>query len=548
MYFVLALFLVGTIALLAWQWWTPFEGGVDENGYLVAGRTLAERGRLALVPAKSPGGECSTFVGDMWVGADVGTPRERYYPKYPPGFPLLVAVCWKIGGIDTGRTLAYLLNPLGYCVALLGIFALTRALVSSFAGVVAIVCVVLSAPVMRLFNVPGSHGISIALLAWAAFILVRWLDEGRWWQAIVVGVLSGYAAIVRSGEGILVLPLLVALALNWKDRRRLLQGIAMLGIWALPVAAAALAQKAATGSWTGYATTGEDSAFGFSYLIANARYTLEGLLESGFGFMFPLGLAGLILLAWHRRNVGIVLLVWVLANVLVYAFYYWAPNNDLVIRGRFNLPSYGPAVAGTLFLVVSLARCAAPGARWLANTAVIIISLGSIAYVLDHGLAWARTDVIAKLNLEERLVWVQERIEPDAVLLCDETDMLDHLQFASNLTLHDFRPFNEQALQYLVDNDRLNSLDRHRRKYLRERYLSLRQAGMIQLRDQMISGYIARGRKVYAFEGPRRAFLGWGSLKQHGLVATRIGDYKSSETFGFPNVAMDGVLYEIVRK
>ena len=71
--------------------WSPAHGGVDQHGYLVGGKMVDQRlttgmsMRHPLTGAYDP----YLFVGAMWVGFDLGTPNEQWYPKYPIGLPVL---------------------------------------------------------------------------------------------------------------------------------------------------------------------------------------------------------------------------------------------------------------------------------------------------------------------------------------------------------------------------------------------------------------------------------------------------------------------------
>ena len=72
------------------------------------------------------------FVGRMWVGADLGTPQERYYPKYPIGLPALVATSLWIGGDTWGPIIVYWINPVAMTLAVLATFLLVRLVAGSF--------------------------------------------------------------------------------------------------------------------------------------------------------------------------------------------------------------------------------------------------------------------------------------------------------------------------------------------------------------------------------------------------------------------------------
>ena len=65
-------------------------------------------------------------VGRMWVGADLGTPQERFFPKYPLGYPFLVALSLWIGGDTYGPLAAYWINPVAMTLALAATYLLIR--------------------------------------------------------------------------------------------------------------------------------------------------------------------------------------------------------------------------------------------------------------------------------------------------------------------------------------------------------------------------------------------------------------------------------------
>ena len=133
-FLVLALLVAGGYGFFLSSYWTPAPGrpGIDENGYLLGGRNLAEHGTIGFKPSDD-----FQFVGAMWIRTSAGTVlppailpeflRQRlavhtkeswYYPKYPAGVPLLNAIAIRLGGNDW----AFAVPPVCATLAVLGIF------------------------------------------------------------------------------------------------------------------------------------------------------------------------------------------------------------------------------------------------------------------------------------------------------------------------------------------------------------------------------------------------------------------------------------------
>ncbi len=202
---LLALALAGGFLLAAVAFDPPAHGGVDENGYLTGGKLLARHGTMAFRPA-GPDGDFDPFqfVGRMWVAADAGTDRETYYPKYPAGFPLLVAAALKLGGAGA----VYLVNPVAAALAVLGTFFLGRHLGGTLPGLLAAVCFATSLTTIQCATDPNSHATAACCGVWGLYWLLLWLRGGGTAVAFAAGLAFGYAATIRYTEGLLILPLL----------------------------------------------------------------------------------------------------------------------------------------------------------------------------------------------------------------------------------------------------------------------------------------------------------------------------------------------------
>lgn len=551
LYLVLALFLIAAAASVMMVWNVPVHGGVDENGYLVAGRQIAETGRPVLIPDHYRSSPVPTFVGDMWVGQNLGTPQERYLTKYPPLVPLLIAAALKIGGQAHGVTFAYLLNPIGYCLGLLGVYLLARRLAGGGPALAALVVAIASEPVLRMFSIPGSHGISFAITSFAAYALVRWLQDGEWHHAVAAGILCSLAAGARAGEVGLVVPLAVAALVRLRrSRRDLLQSLAMVGSWAAIYGAMVLLQYAWSGHWSLYTATGESKAFGLHYLWQHLPIVGRNLLMQTVGLFLPLGVIGVVMLYRRDRALALALGAWIAVNVLLYGSYYWAPRNSLTIYSRFFLPSVGPLCACGIAALVWMA-----GASENRGRRAMMMGVLWIAALLSAGVSYSRVftffslDTLGRMNIAARVEWLASRVPADAVIFADEVDALNHLQFASDYTLYDGRYFRHENLDWLTqfDPDQPNSLDAERRRYLNEVFVARTPAQLTQMRDELIAAYKKDGRRVFIFSGPQRAWASFDSLQQYGLRAQEIAVGKA-KTPTLPTIPDRWSLEEVVAK
>ena len=153
----------------------PAHGGVDENGYLTGGKLLAQHGTMVFRPV-DPSGKFDPFqfVGRMWVAIDAGTDRERYVPKYPAGYPLLVAIAWRLGGTAG----AYWVNPLAMAGAVLGTFFLGRRLAGTLPGLLAAAAFATSLTTTQCATDPNSHATAACCGVWGLYGLLVWQRGG----------------------------------------------------------------------------------------------------------------------------------------------------------------------------------------------------------------------------------------------------------------------------------------------------------------------------------------------------------------------------------
>jgi 4-amino-4-deoxy-L-arabinose transferase-like glycosyltransferase len=399
-YGLIALLLAAAFFYTAMCYWVPAHGGTDQNGYLVGGKMIAQTLTMRQSPQR-PGSNAvfdpHQFIGRMWVGADLGTADERYYPKYPIGLPALYAVLIWIGGCISPYwqvALPYCLSPIAMSLSVWGTYLLARRFAGSFGGLLAAMVYATSPVTLQLAINPNSHAACVCCVAWGMYFLIGWWQFRSMPRAIAAGLLLGYAATIRYTEVTLALPLglVVLFALRWRDWKTLGQAVALLAAWAVPVALLVLYNRFAIGNTTGYDHTNESSGFAWSYAADNWETMLRQMNTYGLAGVFPLALAGLGWMFWWNWRAALVLTAWIVPCLLIYTFYYWAPDGWSIGYLRF-FTTILPALALCFFWLMSRLN------RWamlhhetdrltaLSIAIAIVVGIAAtiiVAYALQH--------------------------------------------------------------------------------------------------------------------------------------------------------------------
>jgi hypothetical protein len=338
---MVALLLTALYAVVVFRFWAPADGGIDQNAYLVGGRMIAQH--------FSPRYDLPNpfaYVGGMFIRTDAGS----YYPKYPFGLPLLYAVVFWVAGAGKAAMLAFLVSPVCAVASILGMFLLARLVAGTFAALCAAVLLATSQIMLLLADNPNSHAACLVCVIWGMFWLLRWWQTGSVWRGFLAGFLLGYACLVRYSEGLLILPIGVAVLhrLRWSNWRSYVRNAVPVVAWAIPVVTLLLFNKHSIGTWTGYDSTNE-SEFGEAFTWAKLSTTWDLVLrtfyDTGLFFVFPLGIAGFGMLFRRHVMLGVMLLAWFVPGVALYMAYYFSPEMGLAYA-RFFLTFLPAALVG----------------------------------------------------------------------------------------------------------------------------------------------------------------------------------------------------------
>jgi len=534
---LLGLVLVGVFLYGTQRYWVPAHPGVDQNGYLVGGKMLADHGTTRLAPTNPQTHQPDpwAFVGRMWIGADIGKASERYYPKYPIGLSVLVALVLKFGGNHNGVFLTYLLSPACMTLALGAVFLLARRLAGSFAAVLAVAIIGGSQVTMGLTNNPNSHASTMFCVCWGMYFLFCWWQDNRWWPALAAGFLLGYAVTIRYSEAVLLFPLaklqwpkgMTAIAhsqaghcglhilhalpvgplglvmlfnMHWRRRRCYLQCAAMLACWAIPVALLLLHNWIGFHSLTGYDPCNESEGFSWDNFCNNWETMVKQLYNVGLFFILPIGILGLAWMLWRMTRVAMVLWSWLIPGVLLYTAYYWAPDGLNIGYMRFFLTLLPPLALGAAWLMtkaIFIPGYPAPNTAGAIRKPSPVLppsrtGAGQFGMAIGSILVVAISVAVNIVNSQDTLAMEMFRSN-DARLAADHVtgaapagsmvigpdQILNHLQFAGDYQLYCDSVFNQQQMQNMYDRiQRAQDMDPNQPQpfpFQPERIMALRQ-------------------------------------------------------------------------
>ncbi|MGH7670550.1 MAG: ArnT family glycosyltransferase, partial [Gemmatimonadaceae bacterium] len=410
--------IVGLIALN----YLPVGGFYDDGLYTILAKSLA------------------TGHGYRFLNLP-GTPAAVHYP---PGYPLLLALIWKIGPAFPANVLWFkLLN-----VLLLGViawmtcrYAVRVLLLSPTVAVLATLLGTITIPILVLSTLVLSESLFLALLIPALILAERMTRQAPPTRrgAVILGVLSGVVMLVRSVGVMLVIAVLVM----WLVRRHWRAVAWYLGstlvvvlpwlIWSSVHAAdVAPVLRGSYGSYLGWFLGGL-RAGGLPFVVATARVNIPTLV-SGVATSFRFtsspvvsggtALALALLLgygAWRARSrapVTLVFLALYLGLVIVW------PNQPL----RFVWGVW-PLLMALLLVPLEALRAPADHRRALRiGVAVVALLLapGVLRYNVRgyRGSWWESIPRSMTGQAQPAISWVRTHVKPDEVVAGPSEPML----------------------------------------------------------------------------------------------------------------------------
>jgi hypothetical protein len=434
-----------------------------------------------------------------------------------------VATSLWVGGDTWGPIIVYWINPVAMTLAVLATFLLVRLVAGSFWALCGAVVFATSPVTVGLTTNPNSHATAVCCATWGMYLLLRWWQAHGVWRALLAGLLLGYAATIRYTEGLLVLPLVlvVLLGMRWRVRRAYLEAFWAIAGWAIPIFVLVSYNLAAMGHVTGYDGTNESIGFSWQFAADNWEPMLRQLGTIALYCIFPFSVIGLLAMLGRNWRVGLVLAAWAVPCILVYTFYYWAPDPLAMQQGnfigymRFFLTILPALVMMAFWLFDQIGQFlsqkstagawASPWAFRIAQLSFGIVTLIAIAVHLQTSTFAAEVDQNNRLMLQTNTQQVLATAPAGSVIFAQDNPLLHHLQFERDYTLYTGETFNKGFIDQLpqMDPDEPQGWEPGRRDALYKRLKDLSQAQLDEDQRRLMTMALDAGRRVF-FIIPRR--------------------------------------------
>ena len=399
-------------------------------------------------------------------------------------------------------------------------FLLIRGLLGSLAGLLGMLAMAASPDTLGLAINPNSHATSLFCVVWGFCLLLAWWRWRGFWRALIGAFLIGYAATVRYSEGLLLLPVVLVVLFNLRPRRLgdYLISLLILAAWAVPVGALLWYNRKFLGTWTGYDSTHESTGFSVKYFLANWDVLLRTLSTAGLFFLMPMAAAGAVMVYRQSWRLGAVLTSWIVPSMLLYASYYWAPDNTTALSyGRFFLTILPPLIACAIFFIIRAGMLPRPQVlpaeppmhlKW---TRLSILAAGVVVASARPSMPKPPrkfSHMIRPLILTCRTAtdMIRDNIPAGTTIFGDD-NLLRELQFVGDWKLYDYRLFTPHYVERLgrVDPDDPSPLQFQRSRALYDRLSGQSDAELFADQINLMTAAVSAGQEVYLVLPPSAA-------------------------------------------
>lgn len=405
---IIALIIVAQFVFMM-KYFEPSISGMDSHGYYGQAKLLATTGR----PYKTLASEIE-FIGYTWNEGKNG----RYYTMWPPGFPALVAVVYRIFGPVAGMYV----NPIMAALTIMGVFLLCRLWVGSAWGAMA-AALYATNPAANLFALMGySHTASAFFLVWGVYFFGKWMNSRSAKWAVASGLALGFLPLIRTPE-IVITAFITLFAMAGfrikEDEDPNGLGLFLIGV-VIPVLVMFTFNHLMFGSFmnSGYSILGYKftNVFKIASFQRNCIPYLEKLLSESGGFSFVLGFFGFIYLLTNDklRRFGILLVLITVPVNLVYMSYSVSP--DSMAMRRFVVPTIPFFIIGAAWFIKLTTDKNRVAAIALSAALIFMSTAWGLSLSVKEMKTLKRKNAVLTKITEE----LKKIVEPGSVLIADE--------------------------------------------------------------------------------------------------------------------------------
>lgn len=400
----------GLVLVLAWHFFlhwcstAPAFGEIDPDGYLLLAKRIARFETL-----NAPESDPFLYYGHMWVDST----RGGVMPKFAPGYPVLLAFAYGIGGDEA----MYYVSPIMGAVTILATYLLCRQCAGEWPSLLAAATLSINHPSQWYATYLLAHASLMAILTLGMALIFVWMKKPTLTRAIAAGLVLGFACAFRHTAVLTALalpPAAWAVYRHTSKREAVRQALAACAAFAAGPALVALYNWRYFGGplITGYSLTNEQGALSFENFSTNARWLIGAFTNDLAYFVFPLGVIGFVAIGpmTHR----LIRLAWFVPVFVVYACYYWA--MPFMAYFRFLLDTVPLLIVSAFLLVENLNVPRAT--RWASLTAVFVFALHGAWPKLNEAMTGKWNEPLRDLAEAHRRI--DAAVEPDAVIFCPD--------------------------------------------------------------------------------------------------------------------------------
>jgi len=411
--FLCALLLVIFHFILLMIHFEPAISTPDAQGYFTQAKLIATKGMTSFEPES-----LLEYIGPHWSPVN----DEEYYTTFPPGFPLLLSLPYKICGAKS----SLYLNPILASLSLLGLFLVVRLWIGNVWALVSLLLLAVNpfANEHALFG--DSHTSVIFFLILGLFFLTIWLKKKSLLSIFFTGFCFGVIPTFRYAESLLLIAFVIFLLTNFQKSKTYYASLlsAIIGV-GLPTMALAIRNQIAFGAFwkTGYGLTNEAVHFGFTYFLQHFIPYIAQLLFEGLGVLFITGIIGgtILIIKKEFRVIGFFFLLLILPLTFLYMAYVWPPDPQSM---RFLLPTFPIYIILTVWMLKFLTEKNLK----IGIVSTIFITLLTIFTGLPRSSHSLQHLKIKNSVLVKIANVVKKNIEPGNILIANE-GILQNLDF-----------------------------------------------------------------------------------------------------------------------
>jgi len=358
-------------------------------------------------------------------------------------------------------------------------------------------------------------------------------------MGILAGLLLGGAVTMRHTSAAFVLVFITAIILRWIEgyRNRIYPvrdtAIILAAYCLFPIILGIYNWSVFDSPYvTGYGLSGEQMAFKLKNIATNARILGTGLNYTGLFFMFPVGIAGMLL----AGSIGESLMVafWIVPIYLIYSFYYWAPNGMAYFR--FLIGTF-PAIVGAGSALMDKAT-----SLWQRKAIVYLIIVGFVIFMQYGDTESALQNVVSDFP-SQSLAYSSQRISAilsDDAVIFSRRPVFCYLGTRRHFRLYDLDIFtasygasafteNTEPRRHPLRNDRLRNFY----KGLTDDDLQIKKSDLIRrfLLDGRQVTYFLPGNYAQSEQNVLGDKFRWKLIDNWDLVATNINGIWQGETW-----------------